>query len=121
MRLSSLLPFALLVSCGSSSGGSDGAVDAAGDATADVVTVCDEFTEVGAPCSLASPLVCFPMCEAGGCSCRPTASGPRWACTTDLSCVPDCAPIDETCGAGGAEEDAASADGPARAADAGPG
>jgi hypothetical protein len=94
------------VACSQNGSASDGGEDAEEDVTVDVVTICDEFTEAGARCSLAGPFVCFPMCEAGGCSCRPTADGPRWGCTTDLSCVPDCGPIDDSCAAGGSEEDA---------------
>jgi hypothetical protein len=98
--------------CNGNEGDSDGGEDAYEDVTVDVVTICDDFTEAGARCSMASPFICFPMCEAGGCSCRPTATGPRWACTTDLSCVPDCAPIDDSCAAGGSGEDADATSGP---------
>jgi hypothetical protein len=71
-----------------------------GDASSDVTSVCDEFTEVGAPCSAASSVACFPMCEAGGCFClvKPGV-GPRWDCVIDTTCEPDCAPADEPCGA----------------------
>ncbi len=41
-------------------------------------------------CPAASPLVCFPMCEAGGCSCSATPNGPRWSCVTDRSCEQVC-------------------------------
>ena len=57
----------------------------------------DAFTGAGMPCGTASPLVCFPECEAGGCSCVETTAGPRWSCVTDLSCLPACAPIDDGC------------------------
>jgi hypothetical protein len=69
-------------------------VDAAVDAPAPI-DLCDAFTGVGTSCPGASPLVCFPMCEAGGCFCRETPDGPQWACVTDRSCEPTCAPIDE--------------------------
>ena len=69
------------------------------DATYRAVDVCDAFTAVGSVVSrpLASPVRCFPLCEVGGCSCRPTSAGPRWTCETDLSCIPDCGPIDDAC------------------------
>jgi hypothetical protein len=88
-----------LASCnGSSSAADAGApVDATTPLTDGEPQICTEFTEVGDPCSKASAVRCFPECEAGGCSCSPTGSGPRWTCTTDLSCVPDCAPIDDGC------------------------
>jgi hypothetical protein len=57
----------------------------------------DAFTGVGSACPAASPLRCFPLCEAGGCSCNETDNGPRWACVTDLSCLPQCAPLDDAC------------------------
>jgi hypothetical protein len=75
--------------------------DAGEDSAATALDLCDAFTESGAACLLASPVRCFPECESGGCFCRATPEGPRWACDTDLSCVPDCAPIDEECGATG--------------------
>ncbi|HTB75673.1 MAG TPA: hypothetical protein VK762_20620 [Polyangiaceae bacterium] len=56
--------------------------------------LCDAFTGVGTACPGASPLVCFPMCEAGGCSCSESPDGPRWGCVTDVSCQPSCAPIE---------------------------
>jgi hypothetical protein len=80
---------------------------AAGDGGADVTAadgddaaepaICLEFTEAGAPCSTASPVRCFAECEAGGCSCMATSQGPRWACQSDLSCMPDCGPLDDGC------------------------
>ena len=59
--------------------------------------ICAEFTEAGAPCPLVSPVRCFPECDAGGCFCLSTPAGARWTCRTDLSCVADCAPIDDGC------------------------
>jgi hypothetical protein len=76
----------------------NGVADAGEDGAVMVLDLCDAFTEVGTACPLASPARCFPECEAGGCFCRATPEGPRWACDTDLSCVPDCAPIDPECG-----------------------
>jgi hypothetical protein len=59
--------------------------------------ICQQFTDAGLPCSPPSPVLCFAECEAGGCRCSETPEGPRWVCTTDLSCIPDCAPIDDGC------------------------
>ena len=40
------------------------------------------------------------MCEAGGCFCRVKPGvGPRWDCVIDTTCLPDCSPADESCGA----------------------
>jgi hypothetical protein len=57
---------------------------------------CDDFTEVGAPCPYASPTICFPLCTDGGCYCRQTANGPVWQCDTDLSCLPESGPLDDS-------------------------
>jgi hypothetical protein len=59
--------------------------------------ICAAFTSADAPCPTPSPVRCFPMCDAGGCYCRPTPQGPRWTCTTDTTCLPDCAPINDGC------------------------
>jgi hypothetical protein len=67
------------------------------DADAELFDLCDAFTEVGSACPTASPVRCFPLCEAGGCYCSETAQGPRWKCVLDLSCQPACAPIDDAC------------------------
>jgi hypothetical protein len=64
---------------------------------APIFDLCDAFTEVGATCPMASPVTCFQECEAGGCFCDETSSGPRWTCVTDRSCLPACAPIDDAC------------------------
>lgn len=80
-----------------SAAGDDGGSE---DAPATVVDICDAFTGVGTACPLASPVQCFAECEAGGCFCRTTAEGPQWACVTDLSCIPDCGPIDDACAIG---------------------
>ncbi len=80
--------------CASNSATADGGADA----SAVVVDLCDAFTGVETACPFASPERCFPACEASGCYCRATAAGPRWDCVTDLSCVPDCAPLEDGCG-----------------------
>ncbi len=67
------------------------------DAGAPLFDLCDAFTSVGSACPTASPVRCFPLCEAGGCYCGQTAEGPRWNCVTDVSCQPACAPIDDAC------------------------
>jgi len=67
------------------------------DASAPGVDLCDAFTGVDTACPIASPTRCFPDCDAGGCYCRATEAGPRWACVTDLSCMPSCAPIEDGC------------------------
>jgi hypothetical protein len=78
-------------------GGKQSESEGGQDAAASVFDLCDAFTEVGAACPGPSPILCFPMCEAGGCTCSVSPSGPRWTCATDLSCVPDCAPLDDGC------------------------
>jgi hypothetical protein len=106
-------PFASLpcAGCGGNKATSPdaGIVDAAGS-----VDLCDldAFTGVGTACPVASPVVCFPMCEAGGCSCDETPDGPRWSCVTDLSCQAACAPTDDACAADAGAADAAAADAP---------
>jgi hypothetical protein len=72
----------------------------------------DAFTGVGTACPMASALVCFPECEAGGCTCEATAAGPRWACVTDRSCLPSCAPIDDACAEEAGADDALDGDAP---------
>jgi hypothetical protein len=95
--------------------------------------LCTEFTEAGAPCPVPSPVRCFAECEAGGCYCREQGPGrpPVWECTVDLSCLPDCGPLDDGCspvisfgdagsGDDGPEEGAASdAEGDGETGDAG--
>lgn len=76
---------------GAGDGGTDGAVDGA-------TGLCDleAFKASGGDghaCPRASVLVCFPLCSTGGCRCTSTSAGPRWKCTTDLSCQPDAAPV----------------------------
>jgi hypothetical protein len=92
--------------CSSSNESDDGGDDAqvigddsaTGPNDAAEPVICTEFTEPGSPCPTPSPVVCFPECEAGGCSCRSVAGqGPIWVCVTDLSCMPDCAPSDDAC------------------------
>ncbi len=67
------------------------------DAQSGALDLCDAFTGVGTACPRAGPLVCFPMCEAGGCLCGDTPDGPQWSCVTDRSCEQVCAPIDDAC------------------------
>jgi hypothetical protein len=93
------------VGCPSSgdASGDAGAPPAAVDAAPDVYGVCDTFTKVGDPCGPAGSTICFVECDSGGCQCRPTASGGGvWTCKTDLSCVPEAGPLDDT----GSPEDA---------------
>jgi hypothetical protein len=85
---------ALFPGCAKNDAGADAGPT---DAEPPVIDLCDAFTGVGTTCPLASPVVCFPMCEAGGCSCSDTPEGPRWGCVTDRSCEQVCAPIDDAC------------------------
>jgi len=98
---------------GNDSGDDGGELDStveSGDDAAEPL-ICTEFTEAGAPCPTPSPVRCFPECEAGGCFCTATPQGPRWTCESDLSCLADCAPLDDGCGAPISDNDAASDDG----------
>jgi hypothetical protein len=81
---------------GDDGGASDATTGEGGDDAAEPL-ICMEFTEAGAPCSAPSPVRCFAECEAGGCYCRATPQGPRWTCESDLSCLADCAPLDDGC------------------------
>jgi hypothetical protein len=90
---------ALLACPGCGGDGTASAEAGAIDAKAPI-DFCDAFTGVGTACPGASPLVCFPMCEAGGCFCRETPEGPRWGCVTDRSCEQACAPLEEDACAG---------------------
>jgi hypothetical protein len=93
-----LLCFSLLLGCSTSESSPDGGEGVGrSDAPPTVIDLCDAFTTVGARCPLESPVRCFPECEAGGCYCRPGEGGVVWACVTDLSCVPDCGPLDDGC------------------------
>jgi hypothetical protein len=90
--------FALALACAGCTGDSGGTSDAGGDATMEAADICDMFTKVGDPCPQANPTRCFPMCDAGGCYCAVgMGGGPTWKCTSDFSCVPDCAPVDDAC------------------------
>jgi hypothetical protein len=80
---------------GDDGGATDGTLESGDDAAEPLI--CTEFTAPGSPCSTPSPVRCFPECEAGGCSCTATAQGPRWTCESDLSCLADCAPLDDGC------------------------
>jgi hypothetical protein len=109
MRRSWLLLANLLCACPSSGSGTsdDGGAASANDAGPDVYAVCDTFTKVGDPCGPAGATVCFKECDKGGCECKPTAAGGGvWTCTTDLSCVPEAGPLDDT----GAPDDDAGVD-----------
>ncbi len=91
---------ALLLACCAGCSTSASPSDAGGgaDAAPALTDLCDAFTSVGARCPLESPVRCFPECEAGGCYCGPGDGGAVWSCVTDLSCVPDCGPLDDGCG-----------------------
>ena len=109
----------LASSCkGASSGTASeaGVEDGSGD-DASEPAICMQFSAVGDPCPTASPVRCFPECDSGGCFCKSTGTGgpPRWACTVDLSCVPDCAPLDDGCSPATTGDD-----GPDKALDDGP-
>jgi hypothetical protein len=90
--------------------GDDSPADAAGDAAAQVVDICDAFSGVDTSCPIASPRRCFALCEASGCFCRATPSGPRWDCVTDLSCQPSCGPLDDGCAPGASTDDSGASD-----------
>jgi hypothetical protein len=87
--------FALAACGGGAVATSDGGMQ--DDATVVAIDVCGAFTHVGAACPLPSPIRCFPLCQAGGCFCRVSDGGPTWLCVTDLSCTPDCGPLDDAC------------------------
>jgi hypothetical protein len=96
------LTLALPGACNSNSGASgddggatDGTLEGGDDAAEPLI--CTEFTSAGEPCPVPSPVRCFAECEAGGCYCTATANGPRWTCQSDLSCLADCAPLDDGC------------------------
>jgi hypothetical protein len=92
-RVLMVATLALVLSC--SGNEQTTAADGGGDAAP--LDLCDAFTGVGTACPRAGPLVCFPMCEAGGCFCSETPDGPQWSCVTDRSCEQVCAPIDDAC------------------------
>jgi hypothetical protein len=83
-------------SAGCSSDDAGGGADAATQEAA--IDPCTLFTEAGAPCPVAHPKACFPECASGGCFCLegPNGEGLRWTCVTDLSCMPDGSPLDDT-------------------------
>jgi hypothetical protein len=84
------------VNCGSDDNSTGDDSGAAFDTYVEGPYLCDFFTEVGAPCPQASPILCFALCTDGGCYCEQGPSGPVWACTTDLSCLPDGGPLDDS-------------------------
>src|SRR5215831_11168321 len=96
MRHAWLLLF--LCGCPSSGGGDDaGSGPPPADAAKDASAVCDTFTKVGDPCGPAGSTICFQECDHGGCQCKTNGSGGGvWTCTTDLSCVPEAGPLDDT-------------------------
>ena len=52
----------------------------------------------GGPCYPVADIRCFPLCATGGCWCRKGGTNPDagiWQCQSDVSCLPDSAPIDE--------------------------
>jgi hypothetical protein len=102
-----LLLRAAAAGCATSGDASDSDADSDADASDMVVDVCDAFSGVGTACPLESPVRCFPACEASGCYCRGAGDGAVWMCDIDLSCVPDCGPLDDGCaasaGGGGGE------------------
>ncbi|MGH7294208.1 MAG: hypothetical protein ACRELB_04715 [Polyangiaceae bacterium] len=91
----------LAASCkGASSGGpSDAGFESGAGDDGSEPAICEQFSAAGDPCPTPSPVRCFPECDSGGCYCRSGGGGgpPRWVCETDLSCVPDCAPLDDAC------------------------
>ena len=101
----------LCAGCPSSGGGdtSSSGGPAPADAGQDVYAVCDTFTKVGDPCGPTGSTICFPECDHGGCLCKPNGNGGGvWTCTTDLSCVPEAGPLDDS----GSPPDDAGADAP---------
>ena len=88
----------LSAGCSTSASNPDGGEGgSSGDGAPAILDICDAFTSVGDRCPLESPVRCFPECEAGGCYCARGDGGAVWACATDLSCVPDCGPLDDGC------------------------
>jgi hypothetical protein len=91
---------ALLCLAAGCTGGSSAEADAGADAGYRTIDICDAFTGVDSVCPMASPVRCFAYCEAGGCYCSVTAAGARWSCVIDMSCTPDCGPLDDGCAGG---------------------
>ncbi len=72
------------------------AVDAAaGDGAVDLCDL-NAYTGNGKTCPYVSSRVCFKLCEAGGCRCVASGSGPVWNCVNDFSCQPDSSPTDDS-------------------------
>jgi hypothetical protein len=91
---------AIAVGCSSNPTAGDGG----SDATAEASDLCSQFTSVGDPCPRVSAQLCFPECTNGGCKCVAGSNGPVWQCTTDTSCMPCSAPLDDAsvdCGSDG--------------------
>jgi hypothetical protein len=81
-----------MASCkgGGSAGPEEAGVEAEATGDASEPLLCMQFSQIGDPCPAPSPVRCFPQCDAGGCFCTSSGSGPpTWVCQTDLSCVPD--------------------------------
>jgi hypothetical protein len=99
-----ILAFALLGCSSQESNAPDAAADASDDIDASPA-ICnfEQFQDAGGnggACPMASPVLCFPECTTGGCTCRPGKNGkPVWECILDNSCFPECGPLDD-CGAG---------------------
>ena len=85
--------FLIAAQCTDNSGNSG---DAGADSPVDICDL-DAYTGNGKACPLVSGRLCFQECEAGGCRCVASSSGPVWSCTFDNSCFPDCGPLDD-CG-----------------------
>src|SRR5262245_56192991 len=96
---------ALVAVCACSTEESGAPADAGGDVLGEP---CQYFTHSGDVCPVPTKQVCFPECTTGGCACRAGADGVlRWSCVTDLTCVPESGPLDDT---GTGDDDAASGD-----------
>ena len=96
--LPGLAVLAVCAGCSTTSSSADGGEGgSSADGSSELLDICDAFTSVGERCPLESPVRCFPECEAGGCYCNHGDGGAVWACVTDLSCVPDCGPLDDGC------------------------
>jgi hypothetical protein len=82
-----------LLACSASEASDADASPPPSDAGAPTYDLCDAFTGAGTTCATPGPFVCFPFCD-GGCTCAAMTGGARWTCVTDLSCVPQCAPLE---------------------------
>ena len=85
---------------GCSSDDSTSTTDASASTDSSDPNVCGDPSLVhnGGSCYPVANIRCFPLCATGGCWCRPGGSVPDagvWQCQSDVSCLPDSAPIDE--------------------------